>query len=131
MSTDTASTIEALNVRIARLAIGLGVSLKSDADVRHAMQRQPMPSVPIERRSNEDRRGASRHNASAERRTGYQWEELRGLLVLRYGVEAHSVETVGVAATRQIMVDAHDHLVRDGFESGADGIDLNRLFNAP
>lgn len=123
------SSIEALNARIARLAIGLGVSLKSDADVAQVMKRHPVSPVLTERRLAPDTHPASRTGSDMDRRMAHQWEELRGLLVLRYSVETRYVEQVGVLTTRQILVEAEAHLVRDGFQLGADGIDLERLFN--
>lgn len=123
------SSIEALNARIARLAIGLGVSLKSDDEVASVMSRHQVVRVSHERRLTLDRRDASRTDSGADRRIAHQWEELRGLLVLRYGVETRYVDEVGVSATRQILVEAEAHLARAGFKPGADGIDLDRLFN--
>ncbi|WP_114972753.1 hypothetical protein [Rhodoferax ferrireducens] len=123
------SSFEALNARIARLAIGLGVSLKSDDEVVRVMSRHQVVRVSQERRVTLDRRGASRTDSSSERRVAHLWEELRGLLVLRYGVETRYVDEVGVSATRRILVEAEAHLTRAGFKPGADGINLDRLFN--
>jgi hypothetical protein len=122
------SSIEALNARIARLAIGLGVSLKSDDEVVRVMSRQQVVLVSGERRVGLERRDASRTGSGSDRRVAHQWEELRGLLVLRYGVEARYVDEVGVTATRQILVEAEAHLERVGFKPGADGVHLDRLF---
>lgn len=123
------SSFEALNARIARLAIGLGISLKSDDEVVRVMNRQQVVRVSHERRVTLDRRDAPRTGSGSERRIADKWEELRGLLVLRYGVETRYVDEVGVSATRQILVEAEAHLTRAGFKPGADGIDLPRLFN--
>lgn len=122
------SSIEALNVRIARLAIGLGVSLTSDADVVQALRRQPVATASPERRIAKDTPFASCAGSGADRRRAHQWEELRGLLVLRYGVETRFVDLLGAVTARQLLVDAEAGMVRDGFRPGADGIDLNRLF---
>ena len=121
------SSLEALNARIARLAIGLGVSLTTEVEIARLMSRQQVLLVSQERRLAGERRDASR--SGADRRLAYQFEELRGLLVLRYGVETRYVNEVGVVATRQILVEAEAHLVREGFKPGADGINLERLFN--
>ncbi len=109
------SSIEALNARIARLAIALDVSLKNDDDVARVMNRHLVPAVPHE------------SQVTSDHHVAYKWEELRGLLVLRYGVETHYVDQVGVIATRQILIEAEEHLVREGFNPGDDGIDLDRL----
>ena len=74
------SSIEALNSRIARLAIGLGVSLKTDGDLARLMSRHQVSAVPRERQPILDQPMEN------------QWEELRGLLVLRYGVETSCVD---------------------------------------
>jgi hypothetical protein len=133
------SSIEELNARIARLAIALGVSLDSEHDVQRVMARKsapppaPLPPQAVERRT--DRRQSALPFSGLDRRSGtdrrlsYKWEELRGLLVLRYGVEKTYVEQVGLTATRHIMVSAEQHLTRDGFRPGADGMDLKHLLD--
>lgn len=126
-----ASAIEALNARIARLAIGLGVSLDSNDDVVSAMTWLAPSSVAPERRLAPERREVVRMDRGSGRRVAHQREELRGLLVLRYGVETRYVEQVGVIATQQILIEVEAHLVRDGFKPGADGINLDRLFKEP
>jgi hypothetical protein len=118
-------SIEELNARIARLAIGLGISLENEAAVVQAMS-QSQPTVAQERRSAAGQ-GVPAH-IGTDRRMSHKRQELRGLLVLRYGVETRYVDEVGVAATRQIMTGAEAQMVRDGFKPGADGIDLDRLF---
>lgn len=123
-----AASLEALNARIARLAIGLGVSLQRDDEVARLMSRPPLAATFPERRSLGERRGGERVASSPERRVAHQWEELRGLLVMRYSVETHCVNEVGVTATQQIMALAEVHLEQDGFKPGADGIKLEQLF---
>jgi hypothetical protein len=123
-----ARAIEELSSRIARLAIGLGVSLKTDTEVAHAMNHRAAVAVPQERRATTERRDASRTRNTADRRQSHLYEELRGLLVMRYDMETHYVEVVGAFATRQILVESEAHLARDGFQPGTTGIDLDRLF---
>ena len=122
------SSIETLNARIARLAIGLSVSLKNDDEVAQVMSRHTEVPLAQERRAASNGGNASHAGSDADRRIAHQWDELRGLLVLRYGLETRYVDQVGVAVTHEIMSEAEAHLVRDGFEPGADGIDLDRLF---
>lgn len=122
------SSIEQLNARIARLAMALDVSLKTDDDLARVMHRPATPAVAVERRETPDRRTGPRQESGPERRAAYMWIELRGLLVLRYGVEKNFVDQVGVTMTRNILVAAEAHMVRNGFEPGADGIDLKKLF---
>lgn len=125
---DMGSSIEALNVRIARLAIGLGVSLRNDAEVTRVMAHR-VTVVTTERRVTPERRSAPR--PGPDRRLAGRYEELRGLLVLRYDVERHCVDEVGVVAVRRIMIEVEARMERDGFEPGADGIDLNRFLGEP
>lgn len=114
-----ALSIEALNARIARLALALGVSLQTEgalSGVLHGPQPETEPHP---------------FQSTPERRVAGKWLELRGLLVLRYGVEKRYVDQVGVDLTRQILVQTEAHMLREGFQSGADGIDLHRLFDGP
>lgn len=111
-------SIEAINARIVRLAIALDVSLQSDGEIVQAINR---PRPPAASRSRQ---------VTSEVLMARKFEELRGLLVLRYGVEARYVNQVGASAARQILIDAEEHLVRKGFTAGDDGIDLNRLVEA-
>jgi len=123
------SSMEGLNARIARLAIGLGVSLQDEHELARVMSRAPLAAVPVERRATGERRQPGHKVHSAERRTAHHWEELRGLLVLRYHTETRYVDEVGVVATRQILIQVEEQLERDGFSPGADGLHLKRLFD--
>jgi hypothetical protein len=122
------ASLEALNARIARLAMALDLSLDSPAVQDDLMASIPAPVV-IERRQ------AGSSNAAvqvgSDRRIAHKRNELRGLLALRYHLEAISVRENGLSLTHQVLVDAQAHLVRQGFKPGADGLDLDGLFNAP
>jgi hypothetical protein len=120
-------TFEALNLRIARLAIALGLSLKDEATVTQVLRHHAV-QVPLnERRNVADRREVLRTQSSAERRVSHSWEELRGLLVLRYDAQLHCVKQVGVLAFRKILTQAQDHLMRKGFKRGDDGTVIEQL----
>jgi hypothetical protein len=123
-----AKSVEELSARIARLAIGLRVSLKTDDEVARAMHHPTTLPMAHERRATTERRGGLRSVSMADRRQSHLHDELRGLLVMRYDIETRYVEAVGVVATRQILVEAEAHLARDGFQPGASGVDLDRLF---
>lgn len=112
------SAFKLLNARIARLAIGLGVSLKSDADVVALMRPHQVAALPHDLLSGSD--GMDK-----------QWIELRGLLVLRYGIVTSYVDQVGLSVTRGILVEAEQELLRRGFNLGDDGMSLKFLFNKP
>lgn len=100
-------SVERLNARIARLAVALDVSLEKDIDIEHALQRSTQTNAtPRERRMR---------------------EELRGLLVLRYGVAMRYTQKLGAEVTRDIFIYAEEKLQREGFRPGADGIDLRAL----
>ncbi len=122
------ASLEALNARIARLAIGLGISLDDRACMEKLMHQSAPPPVVQERRV---ARQSSYPAGSVERRTAHQREELRGLLVLRYQMEASSVTDNGLEMTRQILQETEEHLVQKGFKPGADGLGLDEFLKAP
>lgn len=117
-----------LNARIARLAMGLGLSLHKEPDIQRVIAYQS-PHVSLERRSLPDRRAGPRA-VSTDRRASRQWEELRGLLVLRYELEVRYAQELGASVTREIFTEASDRLARDGFAVGIDGIDLKKHFGS-
>lgn len=122
-------SFEAMNMRIARLAIGLKVSLLTDEDIQRVIHRPVKAPVGEERRRQPDRRVQERSAAGADRRVAHLWIELRGLLVLRYQLESTCAHDVGPAATRHILQDAQAHLVKEGFKPGADGLHLSQLMD--
>ena len=103
------ASFEALNARIARLAISLGVPLDHEEHI-HELLRSPQ-AVDF-----------------ADPQHKRYWIELRGLLVLRYGLEKSAVEKVGVQTLKQILMDAEEHLAIEGFKPGADGLWIHELF---
>jgi hypothetical protein len=121
------ASLEALNARIARLAMALDLSLDGQGAQDELMAAHLAPVV--ERRQV----GTSSVviHVGSERRVAHKRNELRGLLALRYHLEAVSVSENGLALTRQVLIDAQAHLVRQGFKPGADGLDLDELFIAP
>lgn len=128
------ASIEELNARIARLAIALGVQLDTPDSVERVIaeagtktRAEPPPGMPDRRAAAMDRRAASSLRSSPDRRQTHKWVELRGLMVLRYGVERQNIENYGLNATRSLMTAASDHMTREGFKPGADGMDLKHL----
>jgi len=115
-----------LNARIARLAMGLGLSLRQEPDIQRVITYQK-PHVSVERRTQSDRRSGVR-SSSSDRRASQQWEELRGLVVLRYELELKYAQEMGASVTRDIFTEASARLIRDGFAVGMDGMDLKKLF---
>ncbi|MDR2324887.1 MAG: hypothetical protein LBE51_05695 [Acidovorax sp.] len=100
-------SIERLNARIARLATALDVSLEKESDIERALQCD-----------------AAVQGGGRQRR---MQEELRGLLVLRYGVTTRYTQKLGAEVTRDLLIYAEEKLQREGFRPGADGIDLRAL----
>ncbi len=123
------SSLEGLNARIARLAIGLGIQLDDQSAVNTLMAQPQLTPVAQERRASNGAGGGAHPGTSVERRVAHQREELRGLLVLRYHMETVSLNDNGLTITRQILEQAEAHLVRRGFKPGADGLGLDDFFN--
>ncbi|HRK37365.1 MAG TPA: hypothetical protein PK347_03170 [Burkholderiaceae bacterium] len=129
------ASIEELNSRIARLAIALGVNLDTPQAVDQVMAESNAKVKTVLPPDGHDRRGgvADRRSVSGgrsrgpDRRQAHTWVELRGLLVLRYGVERQTIENYGLDTTRNLMTAASDHMTREGFKPGADGVDLKHL----
>ncbi len=123
------AAIETLNMRIARLAIALGVALDNEGEVASLMGEEHDTTVLHERRVSAEHLDSAHAHTGPECRVAHQRQELRGLLVMRYEVEKRYVDDAGVTVTHQIMIEAEQQLERKGFKPGVDGIDLDRLFN--
>ena len=121
------ASLEGINVRIARLASALHVPLNDPQAVEALMTTSPEEVVANERRSAQI--DPAQVTVSSEHRQSHQLEELRGLLVLRYHMETASLDENGLLVTREAMAQAEDHLIRQGFEPGADGVGLDKFFN--
>ena len=119
------ASFHALNVREVRLALALGVSLENPRDMERVMRLSATASPQTERRSTPDRRGASRSGQGPDRRVAHQWEELRGLVVLRYGVQKRCLEEFGIEVTRRVLAEVDAEMQREGFAPGAAGMDLD------
>ncbi len=119
------SSMERLNARIARLAISLGVSLQDEHELANVMSRPPLAAAPIERRGS----GGNRAWSGAERRTAHHWEELRGLLILRFQAETRCAQEVGPLATLHVLAQVEERLTRGGFRPDADGLHLKKLLD--
>jgi len=120
-------SMAALNARIARLAMALDVDLNDRVAVATLMVKQQSPAVAEERRS--AGADASHVSVSPERRQARQREELRGLLLLRFQMEVTSLTNNGWNVTREAMKQAQEHLIRQGFKPGADGLGLDDFFD--
>ena len=106
------STVTELTIRIARLAIALGLKLDQEQDVHRVLHHTAPPLG---------------HDKEVDRVVHLKaraWTELRGLLVLRYELERHLVEEMGLHLSRRILEDAELHLTIAGFKPGIDGLTL-------
>ena len=112
------STVTDLTMRIARLAIALGLKLDQAPDVQRVLHHTQAPIGPDE------------HAHAVLHLRARAWTELRGLLVLRYELERHLVEDMGVHLSRRILEDAELQMTLAGFQSGIDGLqrDIHQLF---
>jgi hypothetical protein len=112
------STVTDLTMRIARLAIPLGLRLDQEQDVQRVLHHTQAPTNPDE----------LAHAVLHLRARA--WTELRGLLVLRYELERHLIEDMGVHLSRRILEDAQLQLSVAGFQPGIDGLhlDIHQLF---
>lgn len=124
------ASLEALNARIARLAMALDVKLDDQAVLQTLMDTPQIKPFMLERRDSARVAFVPQVHVGSERRKAHQREELRGLLTLRYHLEADSVNNNGLTLTRQLLVEAEAHLIRQGFKPGADGVGLDYLFSA-
>lgn len=113
------STLQALNERIARLSVALGVNLAERVQLQQVVHRDAV-MFQIHRVSP----ASIRHRRLLE--------ELRGLLVLRCHLMAQSLPELGLDAIEHAAIDAEQQMLREGFEPGADGFDLlERLLMRP
>ena len=116
LSTESLPRLEqeflALNERIARLAQHLGFDLPDEHSVEQAIH-----AVSLHIRAGQ-----------APLHTIHLWHEFRGLLVLRYQLESHSVETIGVSHLQAVMRATEERLVRHHITPHQDGANLGELF---
>lgn len=114
------ASLEALNERIARLAMGLNVDFENAQTLADLLGQHAATPVPVERRKMAPA-GDTPMLTNAERRVAHLKEELRALVVLRYRLESSSLQSNGLQATRELLELAHQHLLEQGFKPGADG----------
>ena len=103
------------------VAIALGLKLDQEEDVHRVLHHTDAPAV-------QDARTHAVVHLRAR-----AWTELRGLLVLRYELERHLIEDMGLHLSRRILEDAELHLTIAGFHPGIDGLhlDIHHLFGDP
>lgn len=109
---------EDLNLRIARLAMVLGVALEKPEELARVID-HPVPSP------------GTLPCGCAERREAETRTELRGLLLLRGELEKRCVDEFGPVAAGEMLLDVEAEMARHGFAPGADGLDVRALFGLP
>lgn len=115
--------LEKINARIARLAKIVGAKLDTEADFEQLLNHDT-PFLQSRAGGHED------HSLSEpEHRQFHAWTELRGLLVLRTRLTAHTISKHGLQVALQIATQAEENLSRDGFAHGAEGYDVLRDWN--
>ena len=110
--------VEQLNSRIARLAIALSLDLTDKHCIDQVLKNPTGDAsciAPL----------ADHLHSSQQRRTTLETAELRGLLVLRYGIEQKLSQEMGYAGLQDLLLRVEHHMKREGFAHGADGLDLN------
>jgi hypothetical protein len=122
------ASLQELNSRIARLGIALGLSLDQAGVVERLIEQKLHPKPPGAQPYNgPDRRATRLPHSGPERRKNLLFEELRGLLVLRYEMERNFADQIGPNATLDMMEHASSNMSRNGFLPGADGMNLKDL----
>jgi hypothetical protein len=107
------TTLERLNERIARLARVLEVSLESESVCLQVLD----GTLCI-----------TSENVSVDtvhaRRRRHEWEELRGLMVLRMHLIKDTLDELGLEPTYQIAQVVHERMALEGFAPGSDGFQM-------
>lgn len=123
-ASDLAGSLEELNTRIARLSLFLEADIVSDDALDQIFERRiPQLQHPA---------FAAGPNSmqSLERRQHNDWEELRGLLILRCEIMTNYIDEFGLETTRELAETAEAALEAHGFKPGADGLRLFRRYPA-
>lgn len=102
-------TFEQLSARIVRLTKLLDIKLDTENGIDQAIHRA---SQIIE--------GTHDHHTRL-------WQELRGLLVLRYRIEKSSVQELGLPVIQTVITELEQHLEASGYTPKVDGLDLAAL----
>lgn len=103
-------SLEELGARIAQLATALGLALEGDAVQTRLLTGDWQTAQP---------RG----------REARLHEQLRALLVMRYGLIARYARDISPGGAMALLVDAERTLEARGFRPGADGCTVDRMLN--
>jgi hypothetical protein len=117
------SSLLALNARIARLTLMLGIRLDHESDLQRVLARQHPQYV------GGTTPGEGTRADFPSKRLHQEWEELRALLSMRCDLMANCLVDLGLENTRLIANQAELDLTRMGFEPSASGFHLQRQMN--
>lgn len=107
------TALERLNERIARLARVLDISLESESVCLQILDGSL--SIAAE---------GVHLDATHARRRRHEWEELRGLMVLRMHLIKETLDDLGLEPTYQIALVVHERMALEGFPPGSDGFEM-------
>lgn len=113
------NTLERLNQRIARLAHWLDVPLDSEAQRLGIMDGSV--TLPVDWHHT---------NAALDQRRRHEWQELRGLMVLRARLMRQTLDELGLETTYQMARLVREHMTIEGFQPGSDGFEMLQRLQA-
>ena len=116
-------SLEDVCERIARLSMSLGASLESLDDLEKILHRD-LPFF-----STHPVFSSARWPMSDEPRVAREWEELRGLLLLRCDLMLHLLKSHDLETALCVATEVETHMQHEGFKPGADGFNLVRYLN--
>ena len=112
------TSLAALSERIARLSLSLGAPLSSWQDFEHILERD-MPFF-----AEHAAFVAAGWANSAQLREAREWEELRGLLMVRCELMLALLKTHTLEDALEVSAAVEAQLLREGFKPGSDGPNL-------
>lgn len=121
-ASELAGTLEELNARIARLSKFLDADIGNDEALDGIFERKIAPL--------QQSAAAKQFRAfeSVDRRRHNDWEEQRGLLILRCEIMTKLIDEFGIDTAKELAEVAEAALIAHGFMPGADGLRLFRRY---
>lgn len=101
------SLLQGLSERIARLSLSLDLPLHDEQDIEKILHWH---------------KELTPFDSALQNR---EHRELQGLLVLRYHLEKTLVENLGFEKLIEVVTQVETHLSSEGFQAGADGLQLS------
>ena len=105
--------LQSLSERIARLSLSLDLPIHGEQDIERILHwHKELTPFDSDLKNREHR-------------------ELQGLLVLRYHLEKTLAENLGFEKLMDVLTQVETHLNHEGFQAGADGLQLSDFERAP